>query len=158
MDSNWPRWIKASVNRAFDQDIRVASGLPLFIEGTDRRTEDLQTYAELRIDGPTITELSKGYWQFEITIDVLVNSKRNDEDIYTLERAVGNVLAAFKHSISVFKFGDGLNDNPTELLDCLILLPRAKDSIIVTNFGQTDIAVRLFQTTVEASYRMNLTT
>jgi hypothetical protein len=35
----------------------------------DRRTDDqANEYAELRIDGPHYTELSKGYWQIDITM------------------------------------------------------------------------------------------
>ncbi len=151
---NWVRWIRASVNQHFHTIVQP-SGLMLLFEGTDRRTEDQRDASELRLDGPKINEISKGYWRFDIVIDVLIKSALSDQNIYTIERDQGNVLAAFTTSISVFKYGDGIDDDQT-YLGCLVLCPDYGEAIIVTNFGQVQNEVRVRQSTVEATYRMEL--
>ena len=152
MNVNWPRWTRASFNVAFVNAISTESGLPLFIEGTDRRTEKLPAYAELRLSGPSVTELSRGYFQLDLMVDVLVCTKRNDGDIYAHDRSIQSALSAFTTNVSVFQFGD----DPSVLVGCYVLLPRSKESIAITNFGQVDPTVRMFQSTIEATYRLCL--
>lgn len=149
---NWSRWIAASINKHFN-DVLSASNLPLYIEGTDRRTDCIQDYAELRYTGPRFTELSRNYWQIDIDLDVLVVSKTNDANIYTPETEVGVVLAAFTEDIAVFTYGD----DPNVQLGCFRLSPD-NPGVIVNNFGYPRDQVRLRQASVEATYRMNLST
>lgn len=158
MNPNWQRWITASLNKNFNDVLSDADQpLPLYIEGTDRRTNELQTYAELRVDGPYYVELSKGYWQIDVDIDVLIDHKVNNEDLYAMQRAIGTVLAAFTTDIPVFMYGDGTDDDPMTQLGCFKLLPD-EEPIRVTNFGQPKLENREYQATVNAKYRMNLST
>ena len=156
MDPNWLRWIIASVTQHFATSL-TAAGLYLQVEGTDRRTDQIQDYAELRHDGPRFNELSKGYWRIDLDLDVLVCSKTNDLNIYTPEIDVGNVLAAFNDEIAVFKLGNKPQDDPNVQLGCLTL-DNANGPIRVTNFGINREQVRLRQASVEATYRMYIST
>lgn len=155
MNANWTRWIIASLNKHFS-DI-ISPTLYMFIEGTDRHTEERRDYAEFRRDGPRACELSRGYWQFDVYVDVLVVNEMNDTDIYTLERSLGLVQSAFTTDIPVFQYGDGPSDNSLIQLGCLVLCPNPDEPIRTTYFGQVQNDVRLRQASVEACYRMYLT-
>jgi hypothetical protein len=150
---HWPRWIKTSIYKHFKSQL---DPLYIYFEGAERLQDDHER-AEVRIDGPHLTELSKGYWQIEVVVDILVLVKMGN-DLYSIDRVVGNVLAAFQESISILQYGDGPDDDPGTMLGCLLLCPDDKESIIVTNFGQPNINSKMLQQTVEAKYRMNLTT
>lgn len=147
MDPRWTRWIVASLNTWFTAHINI----PLFISGTDRRTETLHDYAELRIDGPAYNELSKGYWRVDVTVDVLVVSKMNDRNIYSLEDDIASVCSAFNGPIPIYEYRDA----PATTLDCLVSNPGAT---VVTMFGQFRNDLRLRQATVESKYHTFLTT
>lgn len=156
MDPNWIRWIVASINKHFS-DALAAAGLDLYVEGQDRRTDQEENYAELRYTGPRFFELSKGYWQIDVDLDVLVCSKTNDRNIYTPEVGVGSVLAAFTNDLPVSRYGKGPADDANVQLGCLRLVPD-NGGICVNNFGYPKDQVRLRQASVEATYRMNLST
>jgi len=156
VDPNWTRWIAASLDQHFKESL-ADSGLTLFVEGQLRRTDHCEDYAELRYTGPRINELSRNYWQIDVDLDVLVVSKSKNTSIFGPEVDVGKVLAAFTEDIPVFKYGNGPDDDPNVQLGCL-LLNRDDGEILVNNFGYPQDQVRLRQASVEACYRMNLTT
>ena len=81
---NWPRWIKASIAQHFKN--AIGTNLFVHLEGEDRRTKDKHAYCEVRLDGPKSNELSKGYWEIDITIDVLVDTYKSEDDLYLHER------------------------------------------------------------------------
>ncbi len=55
---NWHRWTFASVCKHVVDELE--SSFPVFIEGSQRITSaDTEQKFELRIDGPTFTEVSK---------------------------------------------------------------------------------------------------
>lgn len=155
MNPNWVRWIVASINKHFNDVINPT--LYMHIEGTDRRSQDLHDYAEFRRDGPQATELSKGYWELDIEVDILVVNEFSPNDLYALERNLGLVQSAFTTDIPVFMYGDGDDDDPLVQLGCLVLCPRPDEPIRTTFFGQVQNELRLRQASVDACYRMNLT-
>lgn len=159
MNPNWQRWVVASFNKHFNDAI-TGNNPPLFmyVEGTDRRTNEQQTYTELRVDGPYYTELSKGYWQLDVEVDILIMHKVGNVDLYAPQRAIGIVLAAFTTDIPVFMYGDGTDDDSLTQLGCFVLLPDEPEPIRVTNFGQPRLENREYQSTVNAKYRMFLST
>lgn len=156
VDPNWTRWIAASLCKHF-KDSLDSSGLPLFVEGQLRRTDHLEDYAELRYTGPRFNELSRGYWQIDVDLDVLIVSKSKNTSIFDPEIDVGAVLAAFTEDIPVQKYGNKPGDDPDVQLGCLRLNPEGGE-IVVNNFGYPQDQVRLRQASVEATYRMNLQT
>jgi len=134
------------------------AGLSVYIEGEDRETDGLEDYAELRYTGPRFNELSKDYWQIDIDVDVFVVSKSKNSNIYTHETNIGIVTAAFTEDLGVFELGPGPDDDPLSQIGCLLLVRPPGGGITVTNFGLPKDQVRLRQASVDATYRMNIST
>lgn len=155
MDRNIPRWIKSSVVKWFSD--QLSNDVYFHLEGCDRRTDDRRQYVEFRLDGPYSRELSNNYWEFDIEINILVVTVRNQTDIYEHDRSIGLVCSAFVPGIPVWKYGDTSDDDPTVQVGCLRVIPK-NELIRVTNFGQVRNDSRLLQSTVEASYKLNLRT
>lgn len=145
-----PRWIKASVSEHF---IANKSSYDLYIEG-HVRLKDPQTGFELRINGPDIKEYSKGYNKVSLEINVLIRTLRDSKDQYSHEKAVGIVVKAFTNTITIYKYGNGVDDDST-MLGCIAL--QVNPGIKVTNFGLVQPQSNLEFTTVEALYEMTLT-
>jgi len=149
---NLKRWIKASAIKAFKDE---AGGQQLFIEGEDRRTDKSASHLELRIDGPYCTPNgSKGEWRAYVEINVLVNSTRNQENIYDRENLQGISQQMLNRDICVYKIGNvGTNDADDEsLFGVLQLMPG--DQIKLSDFGNVDDHAELYQAVAEAHYTM----
>lgn len=151
-NKNWDRWLRASTRKHFDN---LKQTVPLYIEGTDRDTTDLQDFAEFRMDGPRIKELSKDYFRLEVTINILVTSIMDDTDIDKIDKTIGVMVAAFTPTINVLKYGDGPDDDDS-FLDCLLLSIGRNDILRVNHFGQVERTNRVLQATVEGKYTMTL--
>jgi len=153
VDKNWPRWIFASITKHFAGIIT----LDVFLEGMDRQTKDLESFAEIRIDGPRTNELSADYWRLYVEINVLIQTIMDDSSLHSHWDNIGNVNMAFTQGICVHKYGDGDDDDDSSL-GCLMLVTDRYDreNIITSNFGQIDKSVTLQQATVEAHYEMFL--
>lgn len=150
---HWPRWIFASISKHFDANKQT---LYLFIEGMHRETRSRKDFIELRVDGPYLTEQSKGYWRNYIEINVLVQSAMDDSDFHRIYKDVGIVVNAFT-DIPVYKYGNQAYDDDS-LLGCLKLVAdaRGKERIQVSHFGKIEPNVPLLQATVEGHYEMFL--
>lgn len=151
--TNLPRWIFASCS----EDVKSkADNAITFVEGLDRPSENDKDFAEFRLDGPRFTELSKGYWQIWIAINVLVQSTMDDEDFHRKYVTIGKIVEAMKGSISIFKYGDGPDDDDS-LVGCFSMIQDKNNQLRVNHMGQIDKTLRLEQATVEAHYHMYLT-
>ena len=155
---NWPRWIFATVSKHFTDASQVA-GTPLFIEGQHRDTSKLKDFYELRLDGPTLREVSKGCWILRIEINILATSVMNDSNYHTIHQLVGNAAAAFEKAITVLKYGNNPQDDKT-FVGCLQLIQdrETRDFIEINHFGQVDVKTKLMQASVEGHYKMVLET
>jgi hypothetical protein len=151
---NLPRWIFSSVSEHFNDR---KQGLHLYIEGFHRATRTEKDFIELRVDGPYLTELSKGYWKVYSEINVLVQSAMDDEDYHRVWKDIGIVAVAFSN-IPVYKFGDGPDDD-NSLLGCMNLINNARDKekVQVSYFGKIAPSAEVHQATVEGHYEMRLT-
>lgn len=156
VNRNWARWIFASVSKHFDDR---KENLPLYIEGQHRATSKLKEYLELRMDGPTWNEASKGYFIGVVQINVLLTSALNEEDYHRPYRIAGQVQEAFTQTIEVFKFGDGPDDDQSKF-GCLQLKQnRSNGDFVELNwFGIIDTDDPLVQATVEAHYCLTIST
>ena len=103
------------------------------------------------MDGPNITEVSKGCFYLDVAFNLLINSKVDPNDLYAIERIIGQFQQAFTNEIEVFKLGDGPNDDQSHL-GCYVL----QGEIEINKFGLIQRGVRLMQSTLEARYRMTL--
>jgi hypothetical protein len=77
--------------------------------------------------------------------------------MHSLHRGLGVAMTAFTQSISVYKYGDGPNDDQT-LIGCLDLLQdeRKRERVQVNNFGIIESSTMIQQGTVEGHYEMFL--
>lgn len=151
---NWARWILASASKHFMQ-LAAANNLHIFIEGTNRQTDNVPTHFELRIDGPQATELSKGYWQLDAEINLLYKVSLSD-DTHASAKVAG-ILQSGMTDLCIYRYGDGPADDDT-FLGTLSLRQDARNPVRLNNFGQIAPELRISQGTVEGSYRMHLTT
>jgi len=157
---NWPRWIFATVSRHFN-DAAIAASIPLFIEGQHRDTLQFKDFFELRMDGPTLQEVSKGCWLLRIEINILVQSAMDDSNYHRIHQNVGILTAAFEKAISVYKLGKNDPDpDDQSFLGCLKLLQNreTRDFLEINHFGIIDVKTKLVQATVEGHYSMLLQT
>ena len=151
---HWPRWIKASLSEHFDN---ASGSVVLFVEAMFREEQDEQELVELRVDGPYLTELSKGYWKVFCEVSLMLQTAMND-DLYREDRIVGTMTKACSAGIQVFRYGpDAVDDNSS--LGCFHVVSdaRGKERIQVNRFGQIKPSVRLLQSTVEMHLTMEIT-
>lgn len=153
IDKNWARWIFASLSKHF-QDNR--QGIDFFVEGEDQKLENSENYIEFRMNGPIFNEVSKNFWKIEVVVNILVVSKQNAVDIHTIHRNVGIVAEAFKTCIPIKKYGDSIDDSPTQVLGFMIRKIADKKDVNISHIGQVSADVKEMQSMVEAYYCMYL--
>lgn len=152
MNKNWPRWLLASVHKHFDAN---RQGYPVYFESHDRFTDQETDYAEVRIDGPLVRQLTSDEFHLRVEINVLVASKKDQADNHKLYRLAGVFLAAFTPTISVFRYGDGPDDNGT-LLGCLRRDEDTRQPVEFHYFGQVDPSAALEQGSITAAYELTV--
>lgn len=164
-NTNWPRWIFASVSKHFSDTVdNVFNENPgkvnpkLYVEGDERITQNLEQYFEFRMDGPYMRELCKDYWLIKIQLNVLVSAKAESTDMHVVQKLIGLITTAFTNGITIYKYGDGEDDNQS-VLDCLQLYQEGnQEEILVTYLGQLGPDLKDTQASVEGYYRMFLST
>ena len=145
MNENYVRWIKSSCLKHFAD--KYSGRIKLQVEGDDKTVSGHADYLEFRLDGPYFKELGAGYTEIYIEINM------RDDDLYRHERNVGIATIPFTKGISVFKYGDGPDDNPLEQLFCLVSALGEREHIVISNFGVIKSDVRMMQSTVESHYK-----
>jgi len=143
----YPYWIIASANKHFSE-IATANNIHFYLEGTHRFTDDEQKFIEFRVDGPSVTEVSKDYYRFDVKINILWSFKPDDIDFHEPERVQGTLLRAMR-DICVYRYGDD-----GAFVGTLQLQQNKKTPVRTSNFGQIRPDVRLMQGTVEGTYSM----
>jgi hypothetical protein len=149
---NWPRWFFASFSKHFESK---RAGVKFFVEGDDNDTASFADYFEFRFNGPYSWETSKDFWHFQVTINILIISKRSDRSMHILHTNAGIMLAAFEKSISMFRFGTGVDDDG-EFLGCMQLVTNKDNSINIDHLGQVNPDVKEMQAMVQGTYCMYL--
>ena len=145
----WARWTLIAFNKA--ANAVKTDAYPVYIEGDTRTTALLRNFAEVRLDGPDITEVSKGCFHLDVNFNLLINAKVDPDDLYAIERIIGEFQKAFTNVVECYKLGGGVIDDDS-LLGCYEL----KSEIEINKFGLVEKDIRLMQTTLEARYRMTL--
>jgi hypothetical protein len=156
VDPNWTRWITTNIYKHFFTVLN--DNLPVYLEGQNRQTEGKKTYAEIRLNGPTVDRLSPRTFKLYISINILVAFiKATEDNLYDFDSAIGLALSSIPTSFQIMKLGDRFEDDQTEL-GCLKQRPEVgKEMIEVTRYGQADPTIRLQEATLEVSYEMLLT-
>lgn len=159
-DENWPRWIAASVANHFSTFVG-GLGLPLLVEGSDdREAETLRarSHVELRLHGPETKEISHGYFQLFIEINLLltefISGTRN---VYDFVQHCGQIQKSASGVIPVYRYGldSGGVDDGTHV-GCFHPDPNRNEAVTVFHFGEIDRVRHVRQSAVDGRYRMFL--
>lgn len=151
-NNNWPKWIKASAIKHFQTQM---SGVHLHIEGGERATNTLESYAEFRTVGPNSRQLQKNYWQLDFYVNILISDKMGGSNFYRFDEAIGLAYAAFT-DFNIYKFGSGQNDDKTFLNCALLDQDSLPDKIRLQQMGQLETDVKMQQATLEGHYYVKL--
>jgi hypothetical protein len=151
INPKWARWAFASVVNHFQNNLDTTR-VPIFVEGEKRNTDTLKTFAEVRMDGPFFTEVSRDCYKIEGEVNILIQATLDEMDAQLIHRSVGLVTAAFS-DISVYRFGDEPGDD-NSFVWCWKLIndSRRRERVQVSHFGVIEPNTKLTQATVEAHY------
>lgn len=152
MNKNWPRWIYVSAAKHFNNN---KGDIPLIIEGQSRDQDPKREVAEFRMNGPIYRNPSGGYWAVDVNIETFLSIAHNEQDSYKVHRIIGQFTTAFPRSILVYKYGDQEEDDQS-FLGCLMIKDEGNDTIIVNNFGIVSADIPMYQVSINASYKMEL--
>jgi len=158
-NENWPRWVQASVGDHF-KSCAITKGYKSLIEGVDERTTDFMTSTnrvEIRINGPSIKELSHNYWRFEVDANILIYSHMGgiEPNAYYGTQMAGDIAQVAAQAIPVYKYGSGVDDDQS-LIGCLTLRRGRKEGIKVFHFGEINPEDRLRQFSVDVNLEMDI--
>lgn len=158
-NSNWARWIHASLGK-YLKNVATTISIPSLLEGIDDRDKTFMESPdriEIRVNGPFTHEQSAGYFRLYVDVNVLVNSMMGGEAkaAYKLDDILGVYHNAMDGAIAIYRLGTGPDDDQS-LLGCLTPRPGKNESIRVIHFGQLDRTDRIKQGMVDARYVMYL--
>jgi len=157
MNTNWPRWIFASIAE-YMRPIAAAIPLPLLVEGIDDRIESKMEadHAELRVNGPAISEISSDYYRLVVDVNVLLTDLMDGstENAYDLIQWGGVFQEALSGPISIYKYGSGADDDDA-YIGCLEVLG-GRDSVKLFHFGQISKVDRVRQSMVDSRFSIYL--
>lgn len=153
MNPDWTRWIHASLCTYVKAQLEALQVVVHF-ENQDRADiAKLKDAAEFRWNGPEAREYSRGWWELEVHLNFVAISTTNRKDTYAHKVLVGKIQSILRNSISIFKFGTGVNDDQS-LFGCLQLRINGRDSIMTNYFGRIVDPTEIEESTVEATYFM----
>ena len=147
-------WILKSINLHF-------AGLlnrHVYYEGANRDTESLSEWFEVRIDGPSIKQLTRGQFRANVEVNILCIAVNGPNRMYLLRQMLAEAAEAMKTDILIKRYGD-INedpDNDRSLIGCLELLKTPKDDIDIAYFGRVQPQTEMQQGSAEARYRIYL--
>ncbi len=154
IDSNWERWIYASIFKFLKtQLLALDSTYYIYIEGTERDTNEHPTYLEMRLDGPFYKPF-QGFYRVEVELNIEISVQLN-KNLYDQNKIAGHVSRVMDNYIPIYKLGNtSMVDDASVSIGCM----RVDDSagIIAHKYGQIATKTRLLQGTVEAKYWINL--
>ena len=157
---NWARWIFASLATYLKQ-VATDNVIPALIEGVDDRTDAIMQateHVEIAITGPFSREMSHNYYELKVGVRILIQSRMDNppKNRYSPQRIAGIYHEAMDAVIAVFRYGDDLEDDQTQL-GCLSPAKGRNDALRVFHFGQMTPTDRLRQSMVDCWYVMELT-
>jgi hypothetical protein len=144
-----PRWTQLSVRKQFKER---TENIPVFFEEQIKENNKGPLYVELRVDGPFCNPIgSRDEYEAIIEVNVLIGAAFDETDTMKLHSLSGVVVAALAQDFCVYKLGPNAWDDRTFFETYQVV---ADDNIEVSNFGQIDSTNRIYQSSVEAHYRM----
>lgn len=144
-----PKWITSSIRKQFVD--RVAN-IPVYFEEQIKTNNKETFYFECRIDGPFLTPIgTKDEFEAIVEVNILINLAFDEQDTLQMQKLNGVVASALNKSFCVYKYGTELYDT-SAFFETLQLI--TDDNIDVSYFGQIDPTNKIYQTSVEAHYKM----
>lgn len=98
-----PIIVKSNVEVYIQNQISV----PLYFGGEQITVSDLE-YIEVRVDIPVLEEQSHNFWEAEVQITLLVNTKLSN-DIHQHSRTIGTLLNILKNNLDLTDYSTGMN-------------------------------------------------
>jgi hypothetical protein len=144
MNNKLIRWCVVGLTKHFHE--RRGDYTLLLLDEKRTKLQNQPYYAELRIDGPSIKQITSNYFVLSVDINVLISIFDNQKDFYKSSDLVGWFSAAYTNSINI------LNDE-FETLGCFRL---HNDGILVTDHGLVDKDSPLRQISIQGHYDMSL--
>jgi len=141
-----PRWIFASITSHFATAATTA-GLQAFVEGEVKQDYDAD-HLEIRVNGPFLSEVSKGVWRVESGVSIFASAAMNDTNFHRIHEMVG-IIAASYTDIGILRLGPVTDPviNDGSLVGCLKCGP-----IKIQHFGQLSPVRQLMRATIDAEY------
>lgn len=158
MDPNLPRWMHSSMAVYFAA-VAQSLGVRYYVEGVDEdEALDFQSDSILfRMVGPYAYQGSNLDWyKVEIQIlctDIVQTTKDRAYDVYQWAGAIQDAMLG---NMPIYKFGDGVQDDRTELIGCLEPDNTVRDAIRVVPYGQVDKEARVKQVSVNGKFMLCL--
>jgi hypothetical protein len=132
--------------------------LPMYLEGQQPTNGEKNAWAELRVDGPFCYYLPGNVQKYIVSVSILILVAMNTQDLYQIYQYCGDFANLFTGAVPVMKFGDGPNDDPTQMVDCMILQYAGKDEhVAINHYGQYDASIQMLQSTVDGHFYMTVT-
>jgi hypothetical protein len=162
-NKDWPRWIFASLAAYFEQ-VAESQHLPVFVETRDICSKDFINAGdrvEVRITGPFVRELSKGFYQVFVDINVLLISRLDPrKNSYDLMKYAGVFQEAMGFPVRVFNYGrepgDYVEGDPSTLFSIGCLEPRNGKMAGISHYGRLNEVDHIRQTECECKYEMEI--
>jgi hypothetical protein len=156
INPNWSRWVKMSLIKHITDG--APSGVVIFVEGQERNTEEEIDVIELRFDGPTVATMDGDLHRVYVEANVLVQLRMPFTNLYRPEQVTGQITALLGQEIAVYKYGAETGDD-NSYVGCLTPVDDfegrwLRDNVSTFNFGQVRPDAKLWQSAVEAHYRM----
>ena len=160
---DWPRWIFASLAAYFEQ-VAESQSLPVLVETRDICSKDFINAGdrvEVRITGPFIRELSKGFYQVFVDVSIFLISRLDArKNSYDLMKYAGVFQEAMNAPIAVFNFGSEVGDfvdgDSSTLKNLGCLEPREGKTVSISHYGQINEVDHIRQTECECKYEMEI--
>lgn len=172
INPNWARWVKASVYQHFASLNRtdplalkiktngVVGMIPIHFEGDarnrdNREGQDTASYLEVKIDGPSIRELTDGEFRLEVMIHQVILAVEDLDDIYLYDRIKGLAMAMHEDFL-LYRLGEGADDDGLAF-GCLKFRQDSKCPLETHDYGRVDQGTRMYQGTITGCYRADIT-
>lgn len=145
LSQHLPRWVFASITKHF-ADVCTSAGIDFFVEGELKDEVFIDNY-EIRMNGPTQTQVSNKVWRIDVGVSIFVSSQINDTNFHRIHEMVGIISNAYT-DIGIFRLGPVAEPaNDGSFLGCV----KCAD-INIQHFGQLDPVRKLMRATVDADY------
>lgn len=156
INKNWNRWLVSSVYDHFKKGLVIGkTDQTLFInfDGEDPQTTsgkgNKQDSLEFKYLGPDFDYVTVNECDVKFTFNIMIVTYADIKDPFKHMNNVGLAQSLFTPCILIHKFGPYPDVDDKSYVTTLTTEP---NSIKTTNFGAYDPVIRIYRTTVEASY------